>query len=108
MITKDHMIEAIQTLLEDATVEDAMDRRYVFSKIERGLQQIPGQGKGIAARGSRAGNGRVARLTSLLLPRANDLDAAHPRLQHVRHADRAVGLLIVLHDGDHHARQRQP
>jgi predicted transcriptional regulator len=47
MITKDQMIEVIQTLLEDATVEDAMDRRYVFSKIERGLQQIR-EGKGIA------------------------------------------------------------
>lgn len=45
MITKDQMIEAIQSLPEDATVEDAMDRLYILAKMDRGLAQIhAGQG----------------------------------------------------------------
>src|SRR5580704_14292293 len=40
---------------------------------------------------------------------SNHLDAAHIRLQHVRHRDRAIGLLIILHHrnqraADGHAR----
>ena len=36
-VTKQHMIDALRELPEDATVEDAMERLYVLSKIERGL-----------------------------------------------------------------------
>ena len=39
MVTKAQMIEAIQALPDDATVEDAMDRLYVLAKIEVGLAQ---------------------------------------------------------------------
>jgi predicted transcriptional regulator len=37
--TKSEIIRAIQDLPEDATLEDAMERLYFLSKIERGLEQ---------------------------------------------------------------------
>src|SRR5512146_1754008 len=39
--------------------------------------------------------------------RLDDVDAAHPRLQNLRYHDRAVGLLVVLHNGDERARQTE-
>jgi len=36
---KDQIVQAIQDLPEDATMEDAMERLYFLAKIERGLQQ---------------------------------------------------------------------
>jgi predicted transcriptional regulator len=33
------IVRAIQDLPEDATVEDAMERRYFLAKVERGLKQ---------------------------------------------------------------------
>ncbi|MDQ1640597.1 MAG: hypothetical protein QOF62_3936 [Pyrinomonadaceae bacterium] len=36
---KDEMVRAVQDLPEDATVEDAIERLYFLSKIERGLEQ---------------------------------------------------------------------
>jgi len=45
MITKAQMVEAIQSLPDDATIDDAMERLYVLAKIEIGLAQIEaGQG----------------------------------------------------------------
>ena len=35
---RDKVLEAIQQLPDDATVEDAMERLYFIAKIERGLQ----------------------------------------------------------------------
>jgi predicted transcriptional regulator len=37
--TKSDIIEAIQDLPDDATLEDAMERLYFLAKIERGLAQ---------------------------------------------------------------------
>ena len=37
--TKNEIIQAIQELPDDATLEDAMERLYVLAKIERGLAQ---------------------------------------------------------------------
>jgi hypothetical protein len=39
MTTKEQMLQAIRALPDDATVEDAMERLYVLSKIERGFAQ---------------------------------------------------------------------
>ena len=39
MITKEEMLEAIQRLPEDATVEDAMERLYLLHKIEQGVAE---------------------------------------------------------------------
>ena len=39
MINKDQMISTIQTLPDDATVEEAIERLYLLYKIERGIQQ---------------------------------------------------------------------
>ena len=39
MITKEEMLEAIQTLPEDATVADAMERLYLLHKIEQGVAE---------------------------------------------------------------------
>jgi len=36
-ITKEHIVKAVSDLPEDATVEDAMERLYLLSKIEQGL-----------------------------------------------------------------------
>jgi hypothetical protein len=36
----------MQSLPEDATIDDAMDRLYVLAKIERGMNQLR-EGKGI-------------------------------------------------------------
>ncbi len=40
---KTEIVRVIQDLPEDATVEDAMERLYVLSKIERGLEQADGR-----------------------------------------------------------------
>jgi hypothetical protein len=40
MVTKAQMIEAIQSLPEDATIDDAMERLYVLAKIEIGIAQV--------------------------------------------------------------------
>lgn len=37
--TKSEIIQAIQDLPDDATLEDAMERLYFLTKIERGLVQ---------------------------------------------------------------------
>ena len=36
---KQRVIEAIETLPADATIEDAMERLYFLAKIQRGLEQ---------------------------------------------------------------------
>ena len=36
---KDQMLQVIQGLPEDATVEDAMERLYLLHKIDRGIAQ---------------------------------------------------------------------
>jgi len=36
---KNQIVQAIQDLPEDATLEDAMERLYFLAKIERGLEQ---------------------------------------------------------------------
>ena len=38
-MTKEQMLEAIQGLPEDATIEDAMERLYLLHKIERSVMQ---------------------------------------------------------------------
>ena len=37
--TKSEIVQAIQDLPDDATLEDAMERLYFLAKIERGLAQ---------------------------------------------------------------------
>jgi predicted transcriptional regulator len=39
MTTKEKMIQMVQALPDDASVEDAMERLLLLAKIERGLQQ---------------------------------------------------------------------
>jgi len=39
MMTKAQMIKALQSLPEDATIDDAMERLYILAKIEIGLAQ---------------------------------------------------------------------
>ena len=39
MTTKDKVIQAVQNLPDDASIEDAMERLLFLVKIERGLQQ---------------------------------------------------------------------
>ena len=39
MTIRDKVIQAVQDLPEDASVEDAMERLLLLAKIERGLQQ---------------------------------------------------------------------
>jgi len=39
MSTKEQMLQAIQDLPDDATVEDAMERLYLLYKVERGIAQ---------------------------------------------------------------------
>ena len=39
MTTKQRVLQAVQDLPEDASVEDAMERLLLLAKIERGLQQ---------------------------------------------------------------------
>ena len=36
---KQKVLEAVQQLPEDATVEDAMERLYFLAKVQRGLEQ---------------------------------------------------------------------
>ena len=36
---KQRVIEAVEALLADATIEDAMERLYFLAKIQRGLEQ---------------------------------------------------------------------
>jgi hypothetical protein len=37
--TKQRIMETVQALPEDATVEDAMERLYLLAKIERGVER---------------------------------------------------------------------
>jgi predicted transcriptional regulator len=39
MTTKKKIIEAVEDLPDDATIEDAMERLLFLAKIERGLEQ---------------------------------------------------------------------
>ena len=39
MVTKTQIVEAMQALPDDATVDDAMERLYVLAKIEMGIAQ---------------------------------------------------------------------
>jgi predicted transcriptional regulator len=39
MIAKKKIIEAVEDLPDDATIEDAMERLLFLAKIERGLEQ---------------------------------------------------------------------
>jgi hypothetical protein len=41
--TKSEIVRAIQELLDDATVEAAMERLYFLAKVERGLEQSKGE-----------------------------------------------------------------
>lgn len=38
--TKQKILEAVEQLPAEATIEDAMERLYVLAKIERGLEQL--------------------------------------------------------------------
>jgi predicted transcriptional regulator len=37
--TKERVLEAVESLPADATIEDAMERLYFLAKIERGLAE---------------------------------------------------------------------
>jgi len=39
MNTKQQVLQAVQDLPEDASIEDAMERLLFLAKVERGLQQ---------------------------------------------------------------------
>ncbi|OHB72940.1 MAG: hypothetical protein A2Z25_24780 [Planctomycetes bacterium RBG_16_55_9] len=39
MTTKEKVLQAVSSLPDDASIEDAMDRLLFLAKIERGLQQ---------------------------------------------------------------------
>ena len=39
MTTKEKVIQAVQALPEDASIEDAMERLLLLAEVERGLQQ---------------------------------------------------------------------
>ena len=39
MTTKDKVLKAVQSLPDNASFEDAMDRLLLLAKIERGIQQ---------------------------------------------------------------------
>ena len=39
MTTKERVVQAIQELPDDASIEDAMERLLFLAKIERGLRQ---------------------------------------------------------------------
>jgi predicted transcriptional regulator len=39
---KQRVIEAVETLPADATIEDAMERLYFLAKVQRGLEQADG------------------------------------------------------------------
>jgi predicted transcriptional regulator len=36
---KEKVVQAVQALPDDASIEDAMERLYLLAKIERGIQQ---------------------------------------------------------------------
>lgn len=45
MVTKEQMVEAIRSLPDDATVDDAIERLYLLAEIDLGIAQIEsGQG----------------------------------------------------------------
>ena len=39
MTVKEKVVHAVQDLPEDASIEDAMERLFFLSKIEKGIQQ---------------------------------------------------------------------
>jgi predicted transcriptional regulator len=40
MTTKAQMLQAVENLPDDASVEDAINRLLLLAKVERGLQQV--------------------------------------------------------------------
>ena len=50
--TKEQMIQLIEQLPADATVDDAMERLYLLYKVERGIRQA-GVGQKITQEGAR-------------------------------------------------------
>jgi predicted transcriptional regulator len=38
--TKQRIVDSVQELPEDATVEDAMERLYFLAKVQRGLAEV--------------------------------------------------------------------
>ena len=40
MTTKEKVLQAVNNLPDDASIEDAMDRLLFLAKIQRGLQQV--------------------------------------------------------------------
>jgi predicted transcriptional regulator len=39
MTTKEKMIEAVNTLPDDAQIEDAMEKLFFLAKVEKGIEQ---------------------------------------------------------------------
>jgi predicted transcriptional regulator len=39
MTTKEKVMQAVQALPEDASIEDAMEKLYFLAKIEKGLEE---------------------------------------------------------------------
>jgi hypothetical protein len=39
MTTKEKMLEAVNTLPEDARIEDAMEKLFFLAKVEKGIEQ---------------------------------------------------------------------
>jgi predicted transcriptional regulator len=39
MTTKEKVVQAVQALPNDASIEDAMERLFLLAKVEKGLQQ---------------------------------------------------------------------
>ncbi len=39
MTTKEKVLQAVQTLPDDASIEDTMERLFLLTRIERGIQQ---------------------------------------------------------------------
>lgn len=44
--TKQRILDTVQSLPNDATIEDAMEKLYFLAKVERGVQQAD-RGEGI-------------------------------------------------------------
>ena len=40
MTTKEKVLQAVQTLPDDASIEDAMERLFLLAKIEQGIQRF--------------------------------------------------------------------
>jgi hypothetical protein len=53
MSVKEEVIRAIESLPDDATVEDAIESLYLLFKVQRGLEQLD-SGQGITQEEARA------------------------------------------------------